>query len=296
LEIGEIKLGGDADGLKALTYVMTLSRTRICFQVTLSYDPKTLSPCKRTFTARSGKKITNIIETYKEYLVGANIPDAEFEKAFPVTPAEKAFRDLDDKILNAKSLRVRYSFQGKMPEGGEYREIRSKGEIILKEGCKVFMKVSYKGREGKDITETTISDGQRVQGDIGAIFKQDGARRLSECMGLSISRMGVFLGPFAMMQPGAQDESDRMDNKNLYYPHEFSLDKADNDVIILTYSAGGGLRTRIRTWYDTKKGILLKRIADPEEGDLGFEYTDTYEEFVLNEDIPDEKFTIKGDK
>lgn len=71
----------------------------------------------------------------------------------------------------------------------------------------------------------------------------------------------------------------------------------DNKVKTLTYKikVRPGHTASIKVWYDPKTFVLQKRTIRDEDRDSGT-VTETFDEFTLNADIPDEKFKLPEEK
>ena len=67
----------EADGKKRLSYTLLLRETGRVIRGELWYDPRTFVPARRVVRLGSPEDST-LSETFQEFTLGAEIPDAEF--------------------------------------------------------------------------------------------------------------------------------------------------------------------------------------------------------------------------
>lgn len=194
--------------------------------------------------------------------------------------AEEAFKRLEESVLKAKSLSIKCRMDLAMGS----QTATATGVLLLKGTNK--MKITAVGAFGDP---WAVSDGKKLTVDARQALS-DGAefaspKNLNADMATVMLRTGFVDLPLRprRIQIYGYDPKERLKVS------DFQFGGKDGDLQTLTYvlQEGNG-KAEIKLWYDPKSLALKKRSSSVP--DKKASVTETYEEFTLNGDIPDEKF------
>jgi len=194
--------------------------------------------------------------------------------------AEETFKRLEQSVLQAKSLSIKCRLD--LAQGDQ--KATATGVLLLKETNR--MKVSAVGAFGDP---WAVSDGKKLTVDPrqgladGAEFKSP--KDLNAFMATAMLRKGFVDLP--MLPRRIQIYG--LDLKERLKLSDFKFGEKDGDLQTLTYvlQEGSG-KVEITIWYDPKSLALKKRTWSFPSQKAAI--AESYEEFTLNGEIPDEKF------
>jgi outer membrane lipoprotein-sorting protein len=197
---------------------------------------------------------------------------------------------LEDSIGKAKTVRVAWKYEGDGPPGDPARG-RGSGLVLLQEGNRLRMELQMNFL-GQDHKGTFISDGKRMSASLDGTpaIVYDPPKTLRTMVGLALVRGG---GMLSLSRKEEQDPKTFMPVISARPGEDDGLDK----TIFFTVRLQGGLETgEIKLWYDPKTGSPRKRTVLIKRGGQGnTTITETYQEYILDQAIPDEKFVIPGE-
>jgi outer membrane lipoprotein-sorting protein len=201
--------------------------------------------------------------------------------------AEETFKKIEETVVKAPALRVKFSFQAVPRKEGDDARASGSGTMLLKgeNKSRVELEATVKG---STINIVTVCDGTRMKTTFGPQSQEKEAPKdARERLGLAFVRVGCFASFMAPKARGGET-----DVRKLFPVSDFKKGDDDGKAATLTFKvARAGEIMDARLWYDAKTHRLFKLALDlgPERGTI----TETYKEFVLDEDIPDEKFDLK---
>jgi outer membrane lipoprotein-sorting protein len=214
--------------------------------------------------------------------------------------AEETFKNIEETIHKAKTVSITFRAEAVLKKRGIEITRVMEGTVHFKEGNKanIFAVTKVQGRE-EDYS--SISDGKRVRRRAG----NEGAETMEtpsdfvERFETAFSHAGIYYGFLLTQRPSATEAKKAQDVKKFFDISDF---KHGEDGGSLSYTlrfpeSDPGLVASCVLRYDPKtlkllgRKLTLKR-RDVDEGVI----TDTYSDFTLNADIPDEKFKLPEEK
>ncbi len=228
--------------------------------------------------------------------------------------AEETFRKIEEAIDKAKTISIRMKYKLILSSGKpglDPAEMETKAEILLNDRNMVQVIVDPNAMfvgGGDDLS--VLSDGThlRVVDPSDEVRIGDSPKSLTNGFKTILARTGYFgaqlfvprKDPLAL----ARKEPDLKkflegDLKKKFEVLDLASGK-DKDGEWLTYTLGTGEKgdkPQMTIWYSPKTYSLLKRkLAIPFVADGQMIEIETYDEFLLNADIPDEKFRLPAKK
>jgi outer membrane lipoprotein-sorting protein len=195
--------------------------------------------------------------------------------------AEDTFKRLEESLVQAKSLRIKYRLD--FAQGDQ--TATATGTLLLKEGNKA--KIVMVGAKGNP---WAVSDGTKVTVDARQAAV-DGAtwvtpKDLNVRMATKVARWGILDLPSLPRLIRIYENEPRERLK----VSDFAFGQKNGDLETLTYVLrDGNGQADIRLWYHPKSLALKKRSLSV--ANVNITVTETYEEFTVNGQIPDESFT-----
>jgi len=194
--------------------------------------------------------------------------------------AEETFKRFEQTLVRAKSLRLRYRLD--LAVGNQ--SVTGTGIVLLKDGNKA--RITLTGAKGNP---WAVSDGTKVTVDArqaimdGATF--DTPKELNIRVATKMVRWGMLDLPDFPRRIKVYD----VDPKEKLKVSDFKFGDKDGDLQTLTYvvQEGNG-QADLKLWVDPKSLALKKRTLSVAK--MNATATETYEEFTLNGEIPDEMF------
>jgi outer membrane lipoprotein-sorting protein len=282
-----------------LTYTLSFTLSTAKYQIALSYNPKTLKPLKQVATSRTETSTTTRTEIYDAFEINEGVSDDQFGEAIGEEPAARVLRKIHDVIFNSKTLRVKFTTEPPPPVPNNVSLGSMKGEILLKEGNKtkiIFEDPAPKGQAVK--SHVVVSDGRTVSGEFVHFESvKDPAKVLQEMLHASLLGPGVLLGTYALGYGLAvtDKKNQEPDLRAAFRPMSIEAGDDNQGAKTLVYTLRDGLDAKVKVWYDPKDFRLLKRTITSSRQEQGA-YVETYSEFVIDADIPDEKFKLPEEK
>jgi outer membrane lipoprotein-sorting protein len=215
--------------------------------------------------------------------------------------AEETWKKIEDTVLAAQTVRIKFQWDPEMKEGAlKGKDAYASGVLLIKQGNLVSLRTDVKV-EDRTIEVEIQSDGSSLYRKLDAFEAHRDPVPPSIGRGLLVSSirtgipMSVSFSRLGNSKVGTEDLE-----KYLAHPVSVSdLREATDDkgAKTLTYKikVRPGRTSSIKVWYDPKSFLLQKRTIRDEDRDSGT-ITETFEEIVLNADIPDEKFKLPEEK
>jgi outer membrane lipoprotein-sorting protein len=194
--------------------------------------------------------------------------------------AAKLFRDMENRITRAKSLRV--AFASSITKGGEEFG-QFKGSVDLSEGNKGRFEIKGQAK-GKEISVKLVAAGEKLkvttnqpEGD----KEQPLPKNFGQRVRLGISRVGPTAGLLIAERQSGKDDEDVAKRLQV---SDFKLG-ADAQVggrkaRVLEYKATlDKEEIKAKLWLDARTHLPLKRELSAEKGGETFRVVETYSEF-----------------
>jgi len=194
--------------------------------------------------------------------------------------AEETFKHLEESLVQAKSVRIKGQLDIAM--GGQ--KMTGSGILLLKKENKA--RISLTGAKGNP---WSVSDGTKVTVDPrqagldSATF--DAPKALNSRVATAFVRWG-FVDLADLPRRIKVFDTDPTQRMKL---SDFKFGEKDGDLRTLTFVlTDGDAPVDIKIWIDPKTLALKKRsVSIPK---MNATFTETYEEFTLNGEIPDDSF------
>lgn len=212
--------------------------------------------------------------------------------------AEETFKKIETQIETAKTVSLKFKIEvsGKPEHDGT-------GTILFKGGNKSFIEI--KGG-GWDLTG--ISDGVKTYSCWGGFTPTvtEANKNQKRNISITFARLGIiqsmtlefFLGVrITMGDQGKKPVED--DFRKLFEVFDIKAGEDDKESKTLTYKVkvpDDRVSADAKVWYDPKTFMLSKLTASVNISKSISVVTETYEEFTLNADIPDERFKLPEKK
>lgn len=198
--------------------------------------------------------------------------------------AETVYRDMEKKILAAKSFEVTFDYQ---IEGTERKKRTTKGTLLLTKDNKANLKVSGFFGEKREAPVLLVSDGMQLKtkgakfgvasngvpgAEPGGANEQKTPKRLHTDLGTLVSRGGVWYSLFIMpylLSEGLDPDAEG----SKVQAYDFKLGAAekvgDREARVLRYRFGKGDKCpddqEMTLWIDSATLLPLKRVLDLRE-------------------------------
>jgi outer membrane lipoprotein-sorting protein len=216
--------------------------------------------------------------------------------------AEETFKKIEEMILNARAVSVRFKCDLVTSTRSGKEESKFSGTLFLKNGDKLNLTVNTLTL-GKEETRSIVSDGdvrRFIKGPTGGPFLTRGhggvVKGITKSHATDLARIGVFrMLDLKDYRLASEPEDPQFRAFDFGWGEE---DKATKSIKHKVKFPGMDQTAEVELCYDPKTYNLIKRIISFETAPLGTSTvaTETYQEFTLNADIPNEKFTLPPDK
>jgi hypothetical protein len=196
--------------------------------------------------------------------------------------AEKLFRDMERKVMNAKSIEC--VVEDKIDLQGN-KTFNVKGSLAFAEGNRACLEISRE-MEGKVSHYAIISDGMKARVTVNDEVRdgQMASKEFCEVSRATFARGGMF-GPFFFVAPGLPTKDSVAEVSDFKLLKKEKIDGHEAQVI--QYNLRTSSPILIHLWIDTKTNLPLKRVhvvANP--------VTETYSKFSLDGKIDPKKFEL----
>jgi outer membrane lipoprotein-sorting protein len=214
--------------------------------------------------------------------------------------AEETFKDIEENIAKAKTVSLTFKAEVVLKKRGVESIQTMEGTAHFKEGNKANLFAVSKA-QGREEDYSAISDGSRLRRRAGKADAEtmNAPEGFVERFEMAFARAGMSLAFFMTQRPSTADGEKGQDVKKAIDISDF---KHGEDNSSLSYKlrfpeTEPDLVASCVLRYDPKTLRLLGRKTTIKRNgvDAGV-FTDTYDEFILNADIPDEKFKLPAEK
>ncbi len=206
--------------------------------------------------------------------------------------AEDAFRKIEESLEKAGTIRVRLRGEGEAKGGAEKVAYKVSGRMLLKEGnrARIEMKTVLGALEREAVI---VSDGAKmwVRTVQGPPRTQDTPGSLKASLAGALTRLGLLSSVDSCL--GGQDP------KKAFEASEFRAgpEEAGLKSVVFKVSVPGGQgQIESTLWYDPATFRLAKSAVTARTGTVEHSAAETYEEYVLGGEIPDEEFKRPEEK
>jgi outer membrane lipoprotein-sorting protein len=198
--------------------------------------------------------------------------------------AEETFKKIEEAVQNAKTVRIKFKLEGVLKDGqGKSNRINKSGTLLFRDGNKLRVSIS----DGNDQV-LMISDGKTTRTEMtGAIITQESPSDLNRNFLRSLIRGGNVANLISTVGLLWNDEPAL---GTIYRVSDFETGEDGREANSLKYKMNGkeaSLRYNPKTLQ-----VLTRRLTEEDGGEV----TKTYEQFILNADIPDEQFKLPAEK
>lgn len=204
---------------------------------------------------------------------------------------EETFKKIEESIEKAKTLSITFSAGGMATaKGGGDGLFQASGVMLLKEGgrfnCLVKRRLEDRESENSIVCDGTKLSHKRDQTAAEVIEVPKACRGAASML---VTRVGILMGGL-FQAPGEADE----DVKKTLALKNLRVGEDDGRAKTLLYTISFGPATLdCRLWYEPKTLRLLKRTMKIRKGErVEGSLTESYVEYIVNADIPDEKFKL----
>jgi hypothetical protein len=219
---------------------------------------------------------------------------------------EATFLKIEGKIEKATSVRIRYALTATYEDHngtGEKKDLEVKGELLAQGGTRIrFGRTLKPGGKIDDIG--VISDGNRAVMVYGGKPHREVPSSKDYAIGILIAftRLGSD-GLWPLLHepdPGAgPDDSNppETDEKKLIRLSEFRSGEDDGRLKTMTYKAsfpGETGSVEVKLWYAPDASTIAKRELQVRTKVLSGRFSESYQEFALDTEIPDSTFDLGG--
>jgi len=225
--------------------------------------------------------------------------------------AEDAFKKLEDAVENAHSVAMRFSLDGTVTRGNEKIKVTAKGTLLLKGSSLVSISRTVQLGDDQEPAEMAVkftSDGTQMSFDFPELKHNANldkktlsvARFKSSLVRVGASTTVGFIGTY---DPSKKEGG--VLSKEAILVSDLKEGAKSNHGKTLTYTlryvepktAGDPDKPfNVVLEYDPLSWKILSRVVTY-KGEAGEQrIQETYQDFTLNSDIPDEKFKLPHDK
>ena len=215
--------------------------------------------------------------------------------------AEEIFKKIGDAILQAKSVRVEFQWEGaaRTNAGGK---VEASGTVLLKERNRANL-TGLITEKGQPSELRIVSDGTTVKTRLGA-------RRMLECptpknmesgLKMALHRLGAMQAVLiahkvCMLEVGDQEEALDMGKKPRL--SDFKNGPDDGEFRTMTYKIspdGPDTVAEIKIWYSPETHLLEKRTITLKQPSESI-FTEFYKGWTLDGSLENEEFTLPSVK
>lgn len=208
---------------------------------------------------------------------------------------EESYRKIEESIVKARSVMVRFRVEGSGAKEGADRDLRASGTMTLKEGGRIRLDCTM-NTGSEDRKTLLLGDGKKLSLTQGGAAPQvvDAAKGTEGTAALLLAQLGAIMTSF--MPVGAGNPAGTI-------AIELSAFKAGEDdgaARTVHFTTTNKMKGKVistsdtRLWWDPKTGKPLKRVLTLKKGDaVQGTITETYEAFELNAEVADDLFKIE---
>lgn len=201
--------------------------------------------------------------------------------------AEEAYRQIRESLEKARTVSVRFKFEGMAadPQGG--RTVRCSGSIHLKEGNRASLQARTAFGE-REVETLMVSDGKTLRAIGGSPAPdRDAPARVGSYLRWALMHSSVM----ALNARGTAETFD----PEAHPPSNLKSGEADKDGRTLSYGLTiAGVALEVRLWYDPKTWRIVKRTLTSTRKGVEDRISETLEVYVLDADVPDHTFKLPG--
>jgi outer membrane lipoprotein-sorting protein len=216
--------------------------------------------------------------------------------------AEETFKKIQETFATANTLTFKFNVKVVKAIGGG--ESALKGTILFKEGNRMRCDFSILLNGGSQREMLVVSDGSKVAAlaDGRNREEKEVSKDFNATLAAVITHGGVlsFIAGFHSLFAG--EKKGALNAEKAPSVTEIKTGEDDGDMKTLSYKtvitplAAQPATFDVRLWYEPKSLRLVKRTMSYRSETESRIFNETYEEFTLNADIPDEKFKLPTDK
>lgn len=211
--------------------------------------------------------------------------------------AEETFKKIEEKIGQAKSLRIKFHSDEEMSQ----RRKGPSGVLLLQSGNRA----RYTENPSTRSETWSVSDGKRVQSSRRSGLYDEGitgpvpngiapaSKELKKNLEVLVSRAGCTLWGIASI---AFQANMKCDFSQWIRVSRFKPGEQDGEAKTISYLLEIGQKPRpfnVTLWFDPESFKLLKRkIVYEVDGGKQVTITESYDEFTFDAEIPDEMFKL----
>jgi outer membrane lipoprotein-sorting protein len=203
--------------------------------------------------------------------------------------ADETFRKIEETIRKAGTVAVRFSCES--ARRGDEKKVSASGELLLKEGNKCSYRFHKKVPGEGEVSVSIVSDGTTTQTRVNGALTREAATRDVQNRRLSmfLARSGLFVYQLLpALFPGIRRGGPLETLEIVDAAHGKEEDSARTVRYDLKVPGQEGPAIRVTLFYEARTFKPLKRVVTIEDLTI----TETYESFVTDSDLPDEKFAL----
>jgi outer membrane lipoprotein-sorting protein len=216
--------------------------------------------------------------------------------------AEDTFRKIEETIQKAKTLSIKFHFKAAKLTSDE--ELELDGTFLSKDGNRIRLECSTLRGELKRELPIIVSDGSRVASFADGKIRQEkeASHNFNATLAVLTTRGGVVSLMAGIQSLLVGEKKDTPNAGEAMSITEIEMGEDDGAMKTLNYKTVIKLppsRTasvEVRLWYEPESLKLVKRTMSHKGKSGSGTITETYNEFTINADIPDEKFKVPEEK
>jgi len=205
---------------------------------------------------------------------------------------DDALKRIESALAGAKTVRVKFKSEGSGKRGDNETKIVFSGLLLLKEENRSRFETKSEVNSDEKATASIVSDGFKVRLESSGKSTDRKALKTQNLFYRNeLLRLGM-LGA-AMLYPLAKPSK----IGETYLLSNFGDGEEEKGIKTMTYDlmlAGNKGAGKVKLWYDPNGYKLLRRTLQFEnaEDNVKVEVSETYEEYALDIEIPDDRFHI----
>jgi outer membrane lipoprotein-sorting protein len=209
--------------------------------------------------------------------------------------AEDAFKKIDEAVVKAKTVRLEFKTEMTQVTGGADLVLTSEGTLLFKGDDKVCYSTRMKDPRGEE-EMTLASDGLQLRVRTGKKLRspRESTKEFASDFKAQFVRGGAYLAYGSSLRPKSKTEESRKQ----FEPQNLRQGEDDQEAKTLLYQLKlSNQEIDVTLRYDPKTFLPLGRSgAVRKNGVEAGTLRETYKEFALDADLPDEKFVLEEKK
>lgn len=211
--------------------------------------------------------------------------------------ASDSFEAFEKNIEGAKTISAKFEAELSIKAGAEPQIMKSSGTILLQGDDKANATIRYT-EGGQEHQIKLVSDGVTLSSAFDSDEQsQNVPKYLRTGFSVAFTRIGIL--PLLTQASGDAEKKEQPNPKDQYELSDFKQEEERADSNCLSYKVkerATGKMYGAKIWYHPKTFELKKRFWSLKSGQREVTYSETFESFKVNIEIPAAQFTVPGKK